>query len=74
MRTRALRRASSASRLPALDALRGIAVLMVLFDHAGFGGGSRVGGVGVGVSIVISGYPITGVIRRDLAAGGTVQP
>ena len=59
----------SAARLPALDGLRGIAVLMVVFDHGGFGAGRPVGGAGVAVFFVISGFLITTLIARDLTDG-----
>jgi len=59
----------SIPRLPALDGLRGIAVLMVLLDHGGFGAGRPVGGAGVAVFFVISGFLITTLIGREFAAG-----
>lgn len=53
---------------PEVDGLRAIAVLAVIFYHAGFGlaGG---GFVGVDIFFVISGYLITGIVYRELAAG-----
>ena len=52
---------------PDVDGLRAVAVLSVLFHHAGL---SAPGGfVGVDVFFVISGYLIAGLIRKDLAAG-----
>ena len=53
---------------PDIDGLRAIAVLAVILYHAGvpgFGGGY----VGVDVFFVISGYLITQILLRDLAAG-----
>lgn len=53
---------------PEVDGLRALAVLPVLFYHAGapgFGGGF----VGVDVFFVISGYLITGIILKDLKQG-----
>lgn len=51
-----------------IDGLRAIAVLPVIFFHAGFGvfGG---GFVGVDVFFVISGYLITGIILAELEQG-----
>ena len=50
-----------------IDGLRAIAVLAVLFFHAGIG--CRGGYVGVDVFFVISGYLITGLILKDLDGG-----
>ena len=53
---------------PEIDGLRAIAVVAVILFHArvpGFGGGF----LGVDIFFVISGYLITGLICRDLAAG-----
>lgn len=51
-----------------IQALRGIAVLMVVIYHADLGL-LRAGYLGVDIFFVISGYLITGIICRDLDAG-----
>lgn len=53
--------------LPFVDGLRAVAVLAVIFYHAGLGIGG--GYVGVDVFFVISGYLITGLILKELDAG-----
>jgi peptidoglycan/LPS O-acetylase OafA/YrhL len=57
---------------PEIDGLRAVAVLSVLFYHAGFavfGGGY----VGVDVFFVISGYLITSLIVREVSESGGFQ-
>ncbi len=53
---------------PEIDGLRALAVLPVIFYHAGFGFPG--GYVGVDVFFVISGYLITRLILAELDAGG----
>ncbi|HPO71987.1 MAG TPA: acyltransferase, partial [Armatimonadota bacterium] len=52
---------------PEVDGLRAVAILSVLFYHAGFG--CHGGYVGVDVFFVISGFLITSLIWNDLEAG-----
>ena len=62
------REVSRHSRIPAIDGLRGVAILSVLLYHSGasaFGAGY----LGVDMFFVISGYVITRVILRDHHAG-----
>lgn len=53
---------------PEVDGLRAVAVLAVIFFHAGIPGFWG-GFVGVDVFFVISGYLITGILLRELASG-----
>ncbi len=48
-----------------LDGLRAIAVLVVVFDHAGFSLFSG-GYIGVDIFFVISGFLITTIIAREI--------
>jgi peptidoglycan/LPS O-acetylase OafA/YrhL len=57
----------SLSYRPDIDGLRAIAVLSVVFYHAGLG--SPGGYVGVDVFFVVSGYLITSLILKDLERG-----
>ncbi len=51
-----------------IDGLRGVAVLSVVFYHAGFETFSG-GFVGVDVFFVISGFLITRLVRNEIAEG-----
>lgn len=75
-------------RLPWVDVLRGVAVLLVLFRHihikapqAGSGMFYRVlyvlqsgGGVGVDVFFVISGFLVSGILFRQYLRTGRIEP
>ena len=56
---------------PEIDGLRAIAVLSVVFYHAGFG--LPAGFVGVDVFFVISGYLITALLYKEWAVNGKVD-
>ncbi len=59
-------------RWVAIDGLRAVAVLFVLFYHFGapFGAG---GYLGVDLFFVVSGCVITSSLRRSLVRGGTIS-
>jgi peptidoglycan/LPS O-acetylase OafA/YrhL len=54
-----------------IEGLRGVAVLLVLFFHAGLGFSG--GYVGVDIFFVISGYLITGMLLREIEETGRVS-
>jgi peptidoglycan/LPS O-acetylase OafA/YrhL len=58
---------------PALDGLRGIAVLLVIACHAVPDRLGGAGSVGVTVFFVLSGYLITTILRRELADTGRIN-
>jgi peptidoglycan/LPS O-acetylase OafA/YrhL len=57
-------------QLPALDGLRGVAILGVLLFHAGHLSG---GFLGVDLFFALSGYLITDLLLREIEATGTVS-
>ncbi len=57
-------------RVPGLDGLRGLAVLLVLVFHVGLP--LRGGGVGVDVFFVLSGFLITNLLLAELDRSGTI--
>jgi peptidoglycan/LPS O-acetylase OafA/YrhL len=59
-----------AGHLPALDGLRGVAILGVLLFHAGHLGG---GFLGVDLFFALSGYLITDLLLREIRVSGTVS-
>ncbi len=60
----------SSRHLPCLDGLRAIAVSMVIVSHFGFDG---LGGLGVSIFFVLSGFLITTLLLRELDATGSVS-
>jgi len=61
------------TRIEGLDLLRGIAVLLVILRHAWPDVFGSAGIVGVVIFFALSGYLITGVLTRDIAAHGRVR-
>ncbi len=59
-------------RAPALDGLRGIAVLSVVIYHL-FGDAMRGGYLGVDIFFVLSGFLITSLLVREFGSGGRVS-
>lgn len=69
--TTATARAIAGSRLAHIQGLRAIAVLLVVFYHAGF---HLPGGfIGVDVFFIISGFVITQMLRREYAEFGRIS-
>jgi peptidoglycan/LPS O-acetylase OafA/YrhL len=62
----------SSSRIPALDGVRGVAVLAVFASHAGIPGFS-LGGMGVDAFFVLSGYLITSILLAEIARTGSIS-
>lgn len=65
--------AAPARRLPGLDALRGLAVGLVLLNHAAPAVFGAAGVLGVTIFFALSGWLITGVLMRDLDRHGRVR-
>lgn len=60
------------NRIPSLDGLRAIAVSMVIVDHFGHGF-VALGGLGVSIFFVLSGFLITTLLLRELDKTGDVS-
>ena len=58
------------SRLPALDGIRAISVIAVIFSHAGL---APVGGLGVITFFVLSGFLITWLLLKEWNKTGTIS-
>ena len=66
-------RTSGHGRVPALDGLRGAAILVVVLDHAGVRAFHGAGGVGVTLFFVLSGFLITGLLLRERDRTGRID-
>lgn len=60
-------------RRPALDGLRGLAILMVLLDHMALSGLSSAGSVGVTVFFTLSGFLITSLMLEEHGSTGRMR-
>lgn len=61
------------SRVRRLDALRGLAVLLVIIRHAAPDAAPGAGVVGIAMFFTLSGYLITGSLLRELDATGRIR-
>ena len=79
-------RRTGGSRIPSLDGIRAVAILLVLWAHTSGARGYpawanvwtsnshyRLGGLGVRIFFVLSGFLITGLLLKERAATGTVS-
>lgn len=64
-------RAASAGRVPALDGIRAIAILLVFYGH--FIGPDIIARAGVHLFFLLSGYLITGILARELRSTGRLS-
>ena len=64
---------ASVRHRPELDGLRGIAILLVLFEHAGVPGFATGGTTGVTLFFVLSGYLITSLLLIEIEASGRID-
>jgi peptidoglycan/LPS O-acetylase OafA/YrhL len=60
-------------RVPALDGLRGLAILLVVLDHGEVRAFVGAGAVGVTLFFVLSGYLITGLLLREHDRSGRID-
>jgi peptidoglycan/LPS O-acetylase OafA/YrhL len=58
---------------PALDGLRGVAIVLVMGNHFGVAGFTNAGQVGVTLFFVLSGYLITGLLLADQFRVGRIR-
>src|SRR5215467_4874995 len=72
--------ASTSGRIPSLDGLRALAIVLVLFEHGmkahfddAAGWTSLYGGLGVSIFFVLSGYLITLLLLREWQSTGTIS-
>ncbi len=61
------------THLPALDGLRGVAILFVMLAHTQVGAVHAAGTVGVTVFFTLSGFLITGLLLQDIDDHGRVR-
>jgi peptidoglycan/LPS O-acetylase OafA/YrhL len=63
----------AAGRRPGLDGLRGVAILLVILDHAEVTAFRGTGGMGVTLFFSLSGYLITGLLLDEVARTGRID-
>lgn len=59
-------------KIPSLDGIRAVAVILVIISHSGFGH-IVPGGLGVTIFFFLSGFLITTLLESELANTGTIN-